>query len=132
MSLELADMRDLVDRYQETRTRRLAMEKEAEKVHDLEKEMAVKILAALKDAEAPVIGGSTHQCTRKVSNEPFAEDWDDLHNHIIETGEWDLMQKRLGVAAVKLRWDEGEEVPGVGSFPVEKLGLTKLPDGAEK
>lgn len=130
MSTDLADLRDLVDRYQETRTRRLAMEKEAEVVHDHEKAMASTILSTLRDSNAPVMGGTTHQCTRKVTNEPFAEDWELVHTHIIETGDWDLMQKRLGVAAVKLRWDEGEEVPGVGSFPVEKLGLTKLPEGA--
>jgi hypothetical protein len=130
MSTDLASLKILVDVYQQTRIRRLAMEKEAEKVHDKEKEYAEQILTVLRDSASPVMGGSTHLCTRKVTNEPTVEDWDVLHAHIKETDEWDLMQKRVGVAAVKLRWDEGEEVPGVGSFPVEKLGLTKLPEGA--
>lgn len=130
MSISLSDMRDLVDAYKETRDRRLAEQKLVDKIKESEDSLKVKILELLREQEAPVIGGTTHQCTRKVSNEPFAEDWELIHAHIIDTGDWDLMQKRLGEAAVKLRWDEGEEVPGVGSFPVEKLGLTKLPEGA--
>ena len=130
MSTDLANLKILVDLYQETRNRRLAIEKQAKEVHVKEVEYAEQILTTLRDSASPVIGGTTHQCTRKVTNEPTVEDWDDLHAHIVDTGEWDLMEKRVGKAAVKLRWDEGEDVPGVGSFPVEKLSLTKLPEGA--
>lgn len=130
MSTDLADLKELVDSYKTTRDRRLAEQKLVDKIKEGEDFLKNKILEILRDSKAPVMGGTTHQCTRKVSNEPFAEDWELIHAHIVDTGDWDLMQKRLGEAAVKLRWDEGEEVPGVGAFPVEKLGLTKLPEGA--
>jgi len=130
MSIELADLRDLVDAYKTTRDRRLAEQKLVDIIKESEDSLKEKILEILRDGQSPVIGGTTHQCTRKVSNEPVAEDWELIHAHIVETGDWDLMQKRLGTAAVKLRWDESEEVPGVGSFPVESLSLTKLPEGA--
>lgn len=123
-------MRILVDNYQRFRTERLAQEKIALAIKEKEDAFKEQILATLREQEAPVMGGTTHQCTRKVTNEPTVEDWDALYGHIQETNEWDLLQKRLGTAAVKERWDVGEEVPGVGSFPVEKLSLTKLPEGA--
>lgn len=127
---DLAAMKELVDAYKTTRDRRLAEQKLVDIIKESETALANKILEILRDQESPVVGGTTHQCTRKVSNEPSAEDWDLIHAHIVDTGEWDLMERRLGKAAVKARWDEGEEVPGVGAFPVEKLSLTKLPDGA--
>jgi hypothetical protein len=128
--MDLAEMRELVDIYQRTRDERLALQKRVDAIHEHEKAYAASILTTLRDQEAPVMGGSTHQCTRKVQNEPTVEDWDTLYWHIHATSEWDLLHKRLSAAAVKERWELGEEVPGVGSFPVEKLSLTKLPEGA--
>lgn len=128
--LDLETLKDIVDRYQTTRNARLAMEKQAEKIKDREKELANTILSALRDAKSPVVGGTTHQVTRKVTNEPTVEDWDLFYEHIHENKAWDLLHRRVASAAVKLRWDENEEIPGVGSFPVEKLSITKLPEGA--
>lgn len=128
--MDLVEMKVLVDDYKDTRDTRLAMQKDVDKMHDKEKMFAGQILTTLRDAASPVMGGSTHQCIRKVTNEPAVDDWDLLYAHILETKEWDLLQRRLGTAAVKERWDQAEEVPGVGSFPVEKLSLTKLPEGA--
>jgi hypothetical protein len=128
--MDLVEMKAVVDQYQQARADRLDLQKETDKLHDVEKGLANTILSTLRDAASPVMGGSTHQCTRKVTNEPAVDDWDVLYAHILETKEWDLLQRRLGTAAVKERWDQAEEVPGVGSFPVEKLSLTKLPEGA--
>lgn len=130
MSYDLQDLREIVDAYKTTRDRRLAEQKLVDTIKESEDSLKDKILGILRDQESPVMGGTTHQCIRKVQNEPTPEDWDAIQAHIKETDEWDLMQRRLSTAAVKLRWDEGEEVPGVGAFPVEKLSLTKLPEGA--
>lgn len=128
--MELAEWKKVVDEYKATRDRRLAEQKLVDKIKEHEDALKEQILSHLRDQESPVVGGTTHQATRVVSNEPTVEDWDKLYEHIYDQQAWDLLQKRLGTAAVKLRWDEGEEVPGVGAFPVEKLSLTKLPEGA--
>ena len=128
--MELVEMKGIVDRYQQAREGRLAEQKKVDELHEKEKELANMILTALRDAESPVVGGTTHQCTRKVTNEPTAEDWDEVYTYIYENKAWDLLHKRLSSAAVKARWDDGVEIPGVGAFPVEKLSLTKLPEGA--
>ena len=47
------------------------------------------------------------------------EDWDALYKHTILTGEFDLLHKRITTTAVKERWQEGKEVPGVAH--IEKL-----------
>jgi hypothetical protein len=128
--MDLTTMKAVVDQYKQARDSRLALQKETDALQEIEKGLANTILTALRDSESPVVGGTTHQCTRKITNEPTVEDWDALYGHIQETNGWDLLHRRVAAAAVKLRWDEGEEVPGVGAFPVEKLSLTKLPEGA--
>ncbi len=128
--MELPEMKVIVDRYQQAREGRLAEQKKVDELHEKEKELANIILTALRDAASPVMGGTAYQCTRKVTNEPTAEDWDEVYRYIYEEKAWDLLHKRLSSAAVKARWDDGIEIPGVGAFPVEKLSLTKLPEGA--
>ncbi len=124
--MDLNELPAVIDQYQQARNHRLEEQKKVDELKKEEDSLAMLILTALRDSETEAIGGTTHLAKRVVSNEPTVEDWDALHQHIINTGHWDLMQKRVGSAAVKLRWDEGEEVPGVGAFPVEKLSLTKL------
>lgn len=47
---------------------------------------------------------------------PRAQDWDKIHEHILKTKEFDLLQKRLGEKACQLRWDDGKEIPGVEKY----------------
>lgn len=128
--MDLSEMKSLVDKYQQARKVRLDHEKVVKQLKTKEDTSKEEILAILRDSASPVIGGTTHQCTRTVINEPTVEDWDVFYGHIYEFQAWDLLHRRVSSAAVKMRWDENEEVPGVGAFPVEKLSLTKLPEGA--
>lgn len=124
--LTLDQLPAAVDEYQDTRKLRLDKEKEAKAIKDVEMQQLEGILEALRESNTEAIGGTTHLAKRVVNNEPIAEDWEKVHEYVRETGEFDLIQRRLTVTAVKARWDDGVEVPGVGAFPVEKLSLTKL------
>lgn len=128
--MDLSQMKSLVDKYQQARKVRLDHEKVVKQLKSKEETTKEEILTILRDSASPVMGGSTHQCTRMVTNEPTAEDWDEVYEYIHENKAWDLLHKRLSSAAIKERWDDGVEIPGVGAFPVEKLSLTKLPEGA--
>jgi len=116
----------MVDQYQKTRANRLAKEKEAKAIKETETEELNLILESLRESETEAIGGTTHLAKRVVKDEPIAEDWEKIHEYIQATGEFDLLHRRLTDTAVKARWDDGVEIPGVGSFPVEKLSLTLL------
>ena len=52
---------------------------------------------------------------------PYISDYSLLEQHIRDTGSLDLLHKRLTESAVKARWDDGVQVPGVGLMPEEKL-----------
>lgn len=44
---------------------------------------------------------------------PTIMDWDLFYKHLQETGEFDLLQKRLSVTACRDRWDNQATIPGV-------------------
>ena len=56
--------------------------------------------------------------------EPVATEWTLIWDHIKETGEFDLLHRRLTSLAVKARWEEGIELPGVGKQEVYKLSVS--------
>lgn len=123
---ELNELPGIIDAYQRQREARLAKEKEAEVLKAAESQLKEAILSTLRESETEAIGGTTHLAKRVVQDEPTVEDWDVLWDHVLATREFDLIQRRVTPTAVKERWDQDVEVPGIGSFPVEKLSLTKL------
>jgi len=57
---------------------------------------------------------------------PRAADWPKVHAFIQKTGRFDLLQKRLGEAAVKDMWDQGDDVPGVEKVSIPDVSITKI------
>ena len=51
----------------------------------------------------------------------MVKDWAAVYAHIVETKDFSLLEKRIGKAACKERWEQGVDVPGVEKFPVYKL-----------
>lgn len=56
----------------------------------------------------------------KIERKPYptvaAEDWPKVWAHIKKTGEFELLQKRISVEAVRERWNAGKTVSGVTKF----------------
>lgn len=61
-----------------------------------------------------------------TKQEPQVENWDALYAHISKTKSWDLLQRRLSTGAIKERWENKKQVPGVGVFPVVSVSVTKV------
>ena len=57
---------------------------------------------------------------------PKVKDWDEFYKYVKKTGSFDLMQKRLTDAAIKERWENGKEVPGVEHFNVVSVSINKV------
>ena len=56
---------------------------------------------------------------------PNVVDWDALHEHIQETGDFYLLQKRPAAAAFRELNDSGIEVPGIEPFTKRTISLRK-------
>jgi hypothetical protein len=94
---------------QDARNKRLALEEEVKKlkvVEDTTDDLLEKANVQ-SDAYGPYI------LTRKEKPTPRCTDWAGLHAHIKETGEFDLLHKRLTETAVMARLGDGVYLPGI-------------------
>ena len=117
----------LSDRYRETRERRLAMQREVDAVDKEEKALKNEIIEYLRNEKTGGIAGTNGYMSVLVEKiQPVADDWQALYTHLRETGEFELLHKRLSSDAVSERWEQGVEVPGVGKLTIYDLSVRKL------
>ena len=122
----MSDLSKLIDMWSEADERRLEANRvAAAATHDCEV-LAQQLIAALSEKELSAAGGSRYVANLKPSTVPVASDWTAVYEYIKEHDAFDLLQKRLGVKAVSLRWDDGIEVPGVTKHEIFKLTKTKV------
>lgn len=57
---------------------------------------------------------------------PVVEDWNKFYAHIKKKGEFELLNRAPNRAAIRERWDNKKQVPGVGVFNNKKVSCTKL------
>jgi hypothetical protein len=57
---------------------------------------------------------------------PNVLEWDDLYNHIINTGDFSLIQRRVSSTAYRELLKLGEAVPGVEPRTVRKINFRSL------
>lgn len=116
---------DMVDQYVTARAQRLTLQKQVDEMEALEKSLKATIIAKMRDGATKVIGGVVGFVKLQHEIEPVAEEWPKVWAHIQETGNFDLLHKRLTITAVRERWDAGEEVPGVGRRDKYDLSVSK-------
>ena len=68
---------------------------------------------------------SNDVCTISLKNEivPTVEDWDQLHEHITDTGQFELLQKRVSATAYRELIAADMDVPGVKSTELTRINF---------
>jgi hypothetical protein len=118
-----------IDELYKLRTARIDLQCAVDAMHEREKEMREQIMNAL-DANG-MAKGSGHLATGsiKISREPVAIMWEEIHQYIRDENRFDLVQKRLSVPAWRGLLDAGILVPGTEVVQVRDLSLTKATRG---
>lgn len=105
--------------YLNIRQERLDLQKKVDVMDQKEKQLKsdlVDQLLALGTVKMTEIHGDlTVGVKMSKTDEPNVENWMELIQYIKETGEIDLLQKRVTASAVKQRWEDGKTIPGVTS-----------------
>lgn len=114
---------DLLSQYREER---LEADRHAAELKQRENALQSHIIANLDKSSNGAVG-KTHTVRVVTDIKPAVEDWDAFYEYVRKNKAFDLLQKRLGERAVQDRWDNEEEIPGVGTFTVVKVSLTKNP-----
>lgn len=114
------------DAFYLTRQRRYAMQREIKNLETYEHALRERIIRDLPKGDATGIAGRVARVTRTEREQPQVVDWDKLYAYIKKRDAWELLQKRLSDGAVRERWDDDLDVPGVTSFIVIGLSVEKL------
>jgi hypothetical protein len=120
---ELAQMADL---WFATRAKRLDADKVAAALKTEESALEASIIDQMLKSQLSAVGGkSVITFLPEPKLEPVKKDWAAFWAYVMETGDSSLIEQRVGRAAIKERWANGETIPGVASFPVYRLTRTK-------
>jgi hypothetical protein len=114
------------DKLFELRNKRLEMQKQVDAVESEEKAYKEHIIQTLPKSDASGVAGKLCRVTIVTKKIPQVKDWAKFHAYVKKTGQFELMQKRLADTAIKERWENGKEVPGVECFTTVSVSMNKL------
>lgn len=114
---------DLLKSIEQTR---LAKAKELEVFSEQEKVLRAHLIDQLPKSQLGGVAGKNYRAEIKRDHVPQVEDWSELQKHIKKTGDFDLLGRSINKKAVEERWGNKKKVPGVKSFEIIKLSVTKL------
>lgn len=90
-----------------------------------EREIVEHLIKQLSKSRATGVAGRFCRVQIKQSKVPTVSSWPKFYEYITETGQFDLLQKRIATTAVRDRWENEEVVPGVQPFTKTELALLK-------
>lgn len=126
---EAKDIGAHIDALYALREQRLGIERRVKEMKEQEVQMRNSIFEMLAGMGLTKASGAVATAGIKVSNVPLVEDWDQLWKYIQQTGEFDLVQKRVSVTAWRARFDDGITIPGVSKVEDVDISLTKASRG---
>lgn len=124
--MESGQLAILVDFFAKVREKRLKADKHAKALKTQENEVEAEIIEELQKAGLSKVGGKIASVTLQEQHKPIVRDWPALYDYIRDNDAFDLLHRRLTEAAVKERVEDGVNVPGLGTFVVPKLSVSKV------
>ena len=108
-------LNDLLSEVTKVRTEIKSVQAEEKLLKTQQRELESQISIRMQEQGLDKI--SNDVCTISLKNEivPTVEDWDALHQHIIDTNQFELLQKRMSATAYRELITSGMDVPGVKS-----------------
>lgn len=114
------------DLYAEVRDLRLAMQKHTDEMKARESEIREHIINNLSKSDDTGAAGKRYRAQIVTKAKATLRDWTAFSNYVLETGRFDLLQKRISDKPVMEMLEEGERVPGVERFNAVEVSITKI------
>lgn len=114
-----------LDQLYEQRAERLAAQKQIDVMKKAEADLEEHILKQFDKADLNGAKGdlATGGITKKTVYS--IEDWPTFIAYVSKKKAWDILYKQAAQLALRERFDNGEEVPGIKAFEKISLSLTK-------
>jgi hypothetical protein len=115
----MVELVELIEQARDLDRQRLDLDRQSKMIKSEVDALSAQILQLMHEGKLTNVNGARIELKRK----PYISDFSALEGYIVEHSALDLLQKRLTESAVKLRWDDGIQIPGVGVIEEEKLQL---------
>ena len=77
----------------------------------------------MEDQGLDQIANDVCTVSKKIDVVPTVEDWDVVHQHILDTKQFELLQKRMSATAWRELLQMGQAVPGVKATELTKINF---------
>jgi hypothetical protein len=114
------------DQLYKTREARYELQKQVKELEALESALKAHIIETLPKSDASGVAGKLARVTVVEKITPQAADWEAVHGYIQKHNAFELLQRRLNVAAVEERLEAGEQVPGIEMFHSKTVSINKV------
>jgi hypothetical protein len=115
-----------IDTLYTTRQNRLVEQGTIKEMQAYETELKDYLIENLPKEQASGVAGSLARAAVVTKKIPVVEDWDALYKYIKKKNAFDLLNRALNTAACTERLENGEKVPGIGSFTAVTVSVNKL------
>ena len=102
------------------------MQKEIDTLSAQETQLKNYIIDTLPKSDASGVAGKLCRVSVVTKKVPQVKDWDAFYKHIKKSGEFELLSRSIGKAAIEERWEAGKKIPGVESFDVTTVSMNKV------
>lgn len=116
---------EIIDELYALRAERMALSRQVDDLKAKENELRGIIIAQLRAVGLDGGKGSSANALITSSEQAQITSWPEFFAYIMENEAGDLVQKRVAIQAVRERWENGEEIPGLTKVEVVDLSLTK-------
>lgn len=82
-----------------------------------------EIIRKMEDQGLDQIANDVCTVSKKIDVVPTVEDWDVVHQHILDTKQFELLQKRMSATAWRELLQMGQAVPGVKATELTKINF---------
>tara|TARA_R100001460_G_scaffold26606_1_gene53821 strand:- start:1821 stop:2213 length:393 start_codon:yes stop_codon:yes gene_type:complete len=112
---------DKMNRLADTRLQLKALLEQEKKLKQIQNALETEIAADMERQGLTQTGNDACTISLKTEIVPTVEDWDALHQHIIATGQFELLQKRMSATAYRELITMAQSVPGVRSTELTRV-----------
>ena len=117
----IPNLDDKMNMLNDTRQQLKTLQAQEKTLKDTQNYLEAEIAADMAKQGLTQTGNDVCTISLKTETVPTVEDWDALHQHITDTGRFELLQKRMSATAYRELIAMEPSVPGVRSTELTKV-----------
>ena len=121
MENQQVNLEDKMNMLADTRAKLKVLLEQEKELKQVQNALEAEIAADMERQGLTQTGNDVCTISLKTETVPTVEDWDVLHQHISDTGRFELLQKRMSATAYRELIAMEPSVPGVRSTELTKV-----------